>query len=117
VIRRRWHWHPVTATLVAAALLTMDLAFFGANAVNILEGGWFPLAVALASMLLMTTWSRGWQIQMERVQENILPLDALLDSLEVEGPVRVRGTGVFLTGPATDVPPRRDSQQVCVAFF
>ena len=104
VMRRRWHWHPVTAAVVAGAVLTMDISFFGANAVKFLEGGWFPILVALASMLLMTTWSRGRQIQMERVQENNIPLDALLDSLETDGPVRVQGTGVFLTGPATDVP-------------
>ncbi|MGA8260937.1 MAG: potassium transporter Kup [Arenicellales bacterium] len=104
VMRRHWRWHPATSALVAAALLTMDLGFFGANAVKILEGGWIPIAVALAGMLLMTTWTRGRHIQMERVRERTIPLETLLDSLEVDGPARVPGTGVFLTGPATDVP-------------
>jgi KUP system potassium uptake protein len=104
VMRRHWRWNPLASVLVVAALLTMDLGFFGANAVKILEGGWIPLAVAVVGMLLMTTWSRGRRFQMECVRERTIPLETLLAGLETDGPVRVPGTGVFLTGPATDVP-------------
>jgi len=103
-MRRHWRWNPLASVLVVAALLTMDLGFFGANAVKILEGGWIPLAVAVVGMLLMTTWSRGRRFQMECVRERTIPLETLLAGLETDGPVRVPGTGVFLTGPATDVP-------------
>ncbi len=36
----------------------VDLAFFGANAVKIVAGGWFPLLMALVVFTLMTTDGR-----------------------------------------------------------
>ena len=42
----RWRWPPALAFAVTGVFLTVDLAFFGANALKIAHGGWLPLASA-----------------------------------------------------------------------
>ncbi len=39
--------------------LTIDLAFFGANALKITHGGWLPLVIGGLLFTLMTTWKTG----------------------------------------------------------
>ena len=43
----------------AAAFLIVDLAFFSAKLPKVVEGGWFPLLLALIVFTLLTTWQRG----------------------------------------------------------
>ena len=48
VARRLWHWSlPVTIGVVGC-FLVVDLAFLGANAVKIPQGGWFPLVIGVS---------------------------------------------------------------------
>ena len=39
--------------------MLIDLAFLGANAHKILEGGWIPLLFALFCLMIMLTWQKG----------------------------------------------------------
>ena len=58
----RWacaSWNPAVAALLFGFFLTVDLAFFGANLLKIVEGGWFPLAVAAVVFIVMSTWMKG----------------------------------------------------------
>jgi KUP system potassium uptake protein len=48
-------WNPALATLLFGFFLTVDLAFFGANLLKIVEGGWFPLVVAAGVFTIMET--------------------------------------------------------------
>ena len=56
---RRWSYPVPRALAFLIPFLTIDLAFFAANAVKILAGGWFPVAVGLLVFTVMTTWWRG----------------------------------------------------------
>ena len=55
--------------------LVIDLAFFGANALKILQGGWVTLAVALFLFTLMTTWKTGRRLVAERLTARAIPLE------------------------------------------
>jgi KUP system potassium uptake protein len=46
VMRDRWQWSLCQAAGVTGILLAIDLAFFSANLLKILEGGWIPLTSA-----------------------------------------------------------------------
>ena len=46
----RWHWPPAAAYAVTGVFLTIDLAFFGANALKITHGGWLPLVIGAAAV-------------------------------------------------------------------
>jgi KUP system potassium uptake protein len=105
VARDRWHWSPLRAGLLTGLFLVVDVAFFAANMVKIEEGGWFPLAVAAAVYILMTTWKRGRDKLADIVQQNSLPLSLFLQDIERRKPVRVPGIAVFMTSATGVAPP------------
>jgi KUP system potassium uptake protein len=96
---------PLLMTFLMAILLLIDLAFFGANAMKIPQGGWFPLIVGAVCFLLMTTWKRGRQIFSRSLSEDAMSMDLLLPGLAGEHcPLRVEGTAVFMSGNPDKVP-------------
>ena len=102
-MRQLWKWNILAALLVCTAFLVVDVAFFSANIIKIADGGWFPLAVGLGILIVMTTWRRGRSLLEERVDERRTSFEELK---KVRGQVtRVPGTGVFLERDPTDVPP------------
>lgn len=106
VARERWGVRRAVALPVAGLFLGVELAFFSANAVKIPEGGWFPLALALALFTLMTTWKRGREILAGKLRAASMNLEDLLESFQGEhAPVRVPGTAVFMTGNPEGSPP------------
>jgi KUP system potassium uptake protein len=105
VMTERWGWsHPAAAALLAGFLI-VDLAFFGANALKVMQGGWVTLAVAIFLFTLMTTWKTGRRLVAERLTARALPLDDFIASVEALKPVRVPGTAVFMTAQPTGTPP------------
>lgn len=82
----------------------VDVLFFAANIPKILEGGAFPVIAGIALFVLMTTWKRGRQILMERLDETALPLPLFISSIRSQPPHRVQGTAVFLTARPDAVP-------------
>jgi KUP system potassium uptake protein len=105
VATERWGW-PRWATLaVTATFLTIDLAFFGANLLKIMQGGWLPLVVGALLFTMMTTWKTGRRLVAERLTARATPIDVFMASLKALGPSRVRGTAVFMTAQPTGTPP------------
>jgi KUP system potassium uptake protein len=102
--RSRWNWSLLHAGVLALIFLTIDLAFFGANALKVMQGGWVPLAVALGLFILMTTWQRGRTIVTRLLSKGSLPLELFLSSLAEHKPVRVPGTAVFMTSDPQGAP-------------
>jgi KUP system potassium uptake protein len=104
VARLRFGWNIWAVTALCAALLVVDLAFWGANLPKIPHGGWFPLVVALVMFIIMTTWKRGRAILAERFEGRPMPVADFLHSLEGHAPPRVPGTAVFMTSSSEGVP-------------
>jgi KUP system potassium uptake protein len=104
VMRVRWDLGLGVTLAVALAFLTIDLAFFAANAVKIPDGGWFPLVVALLVFTLLVTWKRGREMVMQRLRETAVPLVPFVESLLENPPIRVSGTAVFMTSDAKGTP-------------
>ena len=55
VVRHVWHWSRPLALAAILPFLTLDLIFFGANILRVIEGGWVPLVIAAAIGLLIST--------------------------------------------------------------
>lgn len=104
VARERWQWHPLTAGVVVAMFLIVDLAFFGANIIKVTHGGWFPLVLSSAVFVVMTTWKGGRRVLAERIQAEARPLNEFLDELRERRLARVPGTAVFMNGTASKTP-------------
>jgi KUP system potassium uptake protein len=105
VLRTRWKWPLWQALPLVIAFLTFDLAYFGANLLKFLDGGWFPLAVAAGVFTLMTTWKTGRTELAFRFTKTAVPLELFLDDIKRTQPHRVSGTAVFMASNASGTPP------------
>ncbi len=99
-----WKWPPLLAVPVLLGFLVVDGLFFAANLPKVLQGGAFPVIAGIVLFVLMSTWKRGRQILVERIDEGSLPLPVFIASIAVQPPHRVEGTAVFLTARANAVP-------------
>jgi KUP system potassium uptake protein len=102
--RRLWGWTWWAAALVSGPALVVELAFFGANALKIASGGWFPLAIGFALFTLMVTWKRGRQLLWKRMRSSSIPADKFIESIERRQPSRVDGTAVYMAGSSDGTP-------------
>ncbi len=82
----------------------IDLVFFSANTLKVLEGGWVPLVLGIALTALMTSWKRGRDLLLARWKQDSLPLAPFLARLPQSRTIRVPGMAVFLTGNPDYVP-------------
>jgi KUP system potassium uptake protein len=104
VMRGVWRWQWPTITVVLVPIMTVDLALFGANALKIPSGGWFPLVVGLAVFTILSTWRAGRRLVRMRLESEAMPLASFLATCEQAPEARVSGTAVFLTTQTKDVP-------------
>jgi KUP system potassium uptake protein len=104
VYRRQFGWPRWAVIALFGAFGVIDFAFFSANSLKILEGGWVPLAIGLSIILIMTTWRRGRNLILARWTQDSLPLASFLARLPQSRIVRVPGTAVFMTGNLDFVP-------------
>jgi KUP system potassium uptake protein len=104
VARSRWGWPLPIVVMLFGAFLAIDLTFLSANALKIFAGGWFPILLAVAVFVLMSTWRRGREVMFERLYRGAPSLRSFLASLSLHPPTRVPGTAVFLTANPATVP-------------
>ena len=105
IATERWKWPTPLALLVIGVFLAIDLAFFGANMLKILQGGWVPLLIAAFLFTLMTTWKTGRRIVAERMTARAIPLEQFMTAIASTPPLRVPGTAVFMTAQPRGTPP------------
>jgi KUP system potassium uptake protein len=98
VAREIWGWSGLTAGVLIAGFLSIDLAFFGANLLKIPHGGWFPLVVAAVVFTVMTTWRQGRHLLVQRLRTSTRSIQSFLQDITERPPQRVPGTAVFMTG-------------------
>ena len=101
----RWRWPTPAAVTLLVLFLTIDLAFFSANALKLFQGGWVTLVVAFVLFTMMTTWRTGRRLVAERLTARAIPLDEFIATVDAMRPVRVPGTAVFMTAQPTGTPP------------
>lgn len=104
VARHRWNWGKLPTLALCGVFLFVDLAFFGANIIKVLDGGWFPLALAAVIYTVMLTWKKGRRILLKRIQDETEDLEEFLYRIEHQNIQRVPGIAVFMNGNATRTP-------------
>jgi KUP system potassium uptake protein len=103
VFRRRWLWPAWRVAALLVPLLAIELVFFSANAIKLVEGAWIPLACAGFLIVVMLTWRRGTAI-LAANDESYADLRTVINALERKPPLRVSGTAVFLTATPDAAP-------------
>ena len=104
VFRRQFHWSRAAAISVFGGLFMVDVVFFSANTVKIVEGGWVPLVLGVALTGMMTSWKQGRDLLLSRWKQSSMPLAPFLARLPQSRIIRVPGVAVFMTGNPDYVP-------------
>jgi KUP system potassium uptake protein len=104
VIWKLWNWRAAAAAALIMPLVTVDVAFFSANLLKLLEGAWVPLLFGAAMAVTIWSWRRGSAILADKNRRTEVPLDSLISSLEKRPPHIVKGTAVFLTSDPNFAP-------------
>ena len=104
VVHKLWKWNLAKSLLVIVPFLTIDLIFFGANILRVVDGGWVPLAVGALICLIIWIWVRGKRLIDSRENAGAMTLAELGKSLAKSSIARVEGTAVFLTANPEGVP-------------
>jgi len=97
VARRRWGWSLPLSIAVIAPFLAIDLLFFGANILRVVQGGWVPLTIGAALLVVIWTWLRGRRVTSALESEGAIPLADMAAALAKRPPVRVDGSAIYLT--------------------
>jgi KUP system potassium uptake protein len=105
ITRRIWGWSLAKSLPLCLLFWTIDLTFFSASLGKFTSGGWFPLGIALAIMFLMVSWWDGWKALAIKVVTMTIPKDQFIERVAAEKPIRLPGTGVFLSTFHKEVPP------------
>ncbi|HEY8040395.1 MAG TPA: KUP/HAK/KT family potassium transporter [Polyangiaceae bacterium] len=105
VTRRTWGWPMWKALPPLLLFLSFDLPFFGANLLKFWDGGWIPIVVAAAMLVIMVDWKVGRRVLNERITEQSPPLKDFLAELERYCPLRIPGAAIFLASNPEWTPP------------
>jgi KUP system potassium uptake protein len=98
-----WKWKPWLAVPLLAIFYLVDIAYFAANLTKVPAGGWFPLLVGLFAFTLLTTWAKGRQLMIRRMNEAAMPASIFIKSA-ASSATRVPGTAVFMTTAPDGIP-------------
>jgi len=103
VLRQMWNWNRFVVAGLLALFFTVDFSYLSANLLKIPAGGWFPLLVGAIAFTLLTTWAKGRQLMIARMNEASLPMEIFIKSAAPSA-ARVPGTAVFMTSSSSGVP-------------
>ena len=98
-----WKWNRILAGGLILLFAAVDLGYFSSNLTKIPAGGWFPLLVGAIAFTFLTTWAKGRQLMISRMNEASLPMEIFIKSAAPSA-ARVPGTAVFMTSSASGVP-------------
>jgi KUP system potassium uptake protein len=103
VLRQMWNWNRFVVAGLLALFFSVDFSYLSANLLKIPAGGWFPLLVGAIAFTFLTTWAKGRQLMINRMNEASLPMEIFIKSAAPSA-ARVPGTAVFMTSSASGVP-------------
>ena len=104
ILWKCWRWDPIWSAIVILPLLLLDLTFFGANILRVVEGGWVPLMIAAGVGVIIWSWMTGRRLALASNEAKAVPIGELASALERRPPPIVEGTAVFLTQDNANAP-------------
>jgi KUP system potassium uptake protein len=103
LVFRVWGWNRWAAAGTILLFLVVDGTYFFSNVTKIPDGGWFPLTIAGALFITLTTWATGRRLMRERLGDAAMPLSVFIKSA-AQSVHRVANTAVFLSASPDGVP-------------
>ena len=105
LVWRAWKKPLWLAIATILPIFALEAVFCAANLLKVENGGYVPLFVAAAFMVMMWSWVKGTRILFLKQRGDSVPLADIAGILERRPPARVSGTAVFLTTDPDTTPP------------
>lgn len=105
IISTVWKQNILLAILFVLTFGSMELLYFSASLAKIPQGGWFPIAISLLVMTLMSIWHYGTSKKLAYELHNKIGLDSLLSLGPSLGIARVPGIGLIYSKITSGAPP------------
>lgn len=105
VIAKTWKLGWPLAILIMTPLILTDAVFLSANLLKIRDGGYIPLMLGAAGVVVMWTWIRGVRFVEGRIRRESIPLAEFAKSMSTSSATRVKGTAMYLTSSPEIAPP------------
>lgn len=104
VMRHRWQFPTWLAWLLTGTLGTVDAVLLSSASMKFMQGGWFPIALSVLLIVLMTTWKKGRYTLLNGIAENDPKLEPLLATLASSTLPHVQRTAVYMVSNLDTVP-------------
>ncbi len=105
IARNKWNWSLISTLSFGFVFLIIDVGFFLSNIHKIPNGGWFPLVMGGAIIMVMLTWKKGRDVLYSKIKERVFPFEKFLKVIKNEDVKRVKGTAIFMTSISEGIPP------------
>ncbi|MFD1703980.1 potassium transporter Kup [Methylopila henanensis] len=105
VIAKFWKFGWLAAVVCMTPFLIVDVAFLSANLLKLPDGGYIPLILGAAIVVLMWTWIRGVRFVEGRIRRESIPIAEFAKSMSTSSATRVKGTAMYLTSSPEIAPP------------
>ena len=102
--RHVWGWSAWKMIVVTVLIGGLEVVIFAANLAKIAQGGWIPLVLAAAVIIIMMTWKQGTESVAARRAEIEGSLTDFIDQVNASGVRRVPGLAVYLHPDADPAP-------------
>lgn len=105
IVRETWGWSIAKALPLVIFFLAIDLPFLAANLTKFFAGGYVPVLIAAAIMVVMVVWNRGRTLVGEKYAKRFLQPEWAKEEIDNHLSARVPGTAVFMASNDRTMPP------------
>ncbi len=99
-----WNWQPWRAILGAAVFVVIDTAFFSANTLKIIDGGWLPILLSLLMVIIMSTWNQGRLFLKNQINTHASSLTDFIKNEVNDSTPRIEGAAIYLAADRNRTP-------------
>lgn len=100
-----WKWSMPVAVIISVFFIVIDLAFWGANLLKVLHGGWVPLVIGMVIYSIMITWNWGRKLLLCKIEEETQPIEKFIDEVMSVRLVSTPGTAIYMSSNPKGTPP------------
>lgn len=104
VIAKVWSRGWMVACLVMAPFFMVETTFFLANMTKFFSGGFLPIFMAIAMLILMSTWIKGSKYLSKKIRRMSMPIVDFVEIIDRQKPHIVKGTAIFMTSDVHTAP-------------